>query len=1486
MPRMPRTTWKLNVRFLICLVTLVVAGMVCACFWRAYQLRRNADALLQRANAHIAEDDLESAAASLHRYLKLVPEDAGARAQLADVLDRSAETPSEKQRAIELYFQVLAAAPDRSDWRKRQARLLLQAGRFDAALEQANQVLGTAEGESDPDSLGVKAVAMHELARRQTRDFAPTELAAVLREALQHNRGSQEHIELAGRLVAVYRDHGQPLYREAPGGAEQRHGKSTVRQEERNLLADQVIDDMVAAAQVPATALLVRYRYRKLYRLPGADEDLDLAARNLDQAGDLKPRNKAAIRLAVADRALQADRLGEAADGYQKLIDEFPADRRGYLGLARCLATQFERNPDGPELEQAVGVLRQGLGKVEQNDFELHAFLVRLLIHSKRLDEAEEAIVVLSKVKDEQIVHSIGPMRSRMRAIEGLLQAEQSIAKGEYVNVPGLLQEVLLRERAAAETPGQTAYPDDIKRRAYLLLGTALAALREWDRAAEAFEKTVSLVPQSVKFLLAAGRARERAGHLDLAIDHYRRCRTLTGVDETARLNFARALLRKQLTLPQESRDWQPVQDALSEVKELAGDCFGVRLLGAECAAARGLISEAVKLLQEAETAEPDSPADWRMLVLMYQQLGEPQRADDAIQRYAQLTKNSVESLLMRAEVLARRGKFGSAEQRVNTALTTLPAGQRAPARLFLAELGLRQGKHDAARRHLEELVQSEPSNVRAIRLLCSLDSQANRPHDLARWERRLRELEGPSGTQWRLYRAQRLALQAKNTEDPRLREAEELQAEIEGVRPTWPTTFRLKGLIAERQGKTREAVRAYERAIRLDQTRVSHQWDAARIVQLVYPADRDASIRPVFNRLPEILASSPKGAALAIARSIALGDIPRAVQDAKDAARARPKDPVAQIWLGYTLWLSKSLEEAETAFLRAKSLAPKNTQTWYELLAFYAQTEKLDKARTSLTELENNGHIPEPPRSLLLARGWQMVGDRGAAESHFAGLLQTHADDVTVLRQAGSFIAETDVDRAEQVLRQALKLGPEDRPTRRALASLLAGRGTEASFEEACRLLSDNTGIGTSEAADRRLHARLLWQRGGQANRREAAALLEELIANAARASLRDRLSLARIYEADGKIPLAAEQLGVLANRRPPRPNHLAAYADFLIRHLHASNQQFEDRADATIRLLERSQPAALRPLGLRTRWLKKLGRQGEIQPLVESFLKTNLDQAQDTAGQARLLVSAAQVYRSLGQKDSAEKLLRRAAGIDSRAGLSLALFLAGLASEEAMAEAVGICVELARSDSTPNTATALGTVLAIGKPSVENIEIAGPVLTQALERHSQDPDLLLAVGSYRQMRGKSDEAAALFRRVLQTSPSNISAMNNLAYHLAQIGEHDQAIDYICRAINIAGRESWLLDTLGTVYLAQGRATEAVELFQELAGQPQADPRYQFHLALAYQSAERVPEARKTLQQARASGLQLHTLTPRDQELLAKLDGLLTRVPASPGRF
>jgi Flp pilus assembly protein TadD len=141
-----------------------------------------------------------------------------------------------------------------------------------------------------------------------------------------------------------------------------------------------------------------------------------------------------------------------------------------------------------------------------------------------------------------------------------------------------------------------------------------------------------------------------------------------------------------------------------------------------------------------------------------------------------------------------------------------------------------------------------------------------------------------------------------------------------------------------------------------------------------------------------------------------------------------------------------------------------------------------------------------------------------------------------------------------------------------------------------------------------------------------------------------------------------------------------------------------------------------------------------------------------------------------------------------------------------------------------------------------------------------------------------KYEEAIKLFRQVLVLRPKDTLALNNLATLLAekpdQLGEARKCVE---QAMDIAGRIPALLDTLGTILVRSGEHEQAVRTLKEAVAGAATDPRYYFHLAVAYERSGQHDKAQVEFATARRYGLDRAILTAGDRELLASLQQFLS---------
>ena len=130
-----------------------------------------------------------------------------------------------------------------------------------------------------------------------------------------------------------------------------------------------------------------------------------------------------------------------------------------------------------------------------------------------------------------------------------------------------------------------------------------------------------------------------------------------------------------------------------------------------------------------------------------------------------------------------------------------------------------------------------------------------------------------------------------------------------------------------------------------------------------------------------------------------------------------------------------------------------------------------------------------------------------------------------------------------------------------------------------------------------------------------------------------------------DGQYPAALAQLADLAGRPAPAAEHVATFADFLLRHKESASPQFASLADGAIKRLESVQPLELRTLALRLRWLAASGQDADIDATITKFAEGRLQTVEQPEARAEILRSIGALCEQLQLGKQAEAYYRQAA-------------------------------------------------------------------------------------------------------------------------------------------------------------------------------------------------------------------------------------------------
>ena len=106
---------------------------------------------------------------------------------------------------------------------------------------------------------------------------------------------------------------------------------------------------------------------------------------------------------------------------------------------------------------------------------------------------------------------------------------------------------------------------------------------------------------------------------------------------------------------------------------------------------------------------------------------------------------------------------------------------------------------------------------------------------------------------------------------------------------------------------------------------------------------------------------------------------------------------------------------------------------------------------------------------------------------------------------------------------------------------------------------------------------------------------------------------------------------------------------------------------------------------------------------------------------------------------------------------------------------------------------------------------------------------------------------AVALYQAVVALQPDNVVALNNLAWSAGQLGD-PRAIGYAERAVRLAPDNAAALDTLGTLLVSKGDASEGLEYLTKATDLAPKRHDIRLNYAKAFAKAGRPDDARKEL--------------------------------------
>jgi tetratricopeptide (TPR) repeat protein len=1454
----------LNLRLL--LITLAFGGVLCAIgyFWYWYRYRQVAVVIEQRAAKSEHEGQWRDAAGYLKRYLRFNPDDLNARVRLVEAVEKSPRSLQQQHYLLGLLHQTLGLQPERHDLRLKLANLLLESNDFAGAETEAQKALRSQVALEQRAAR--KNISLSLLARARANGLISFDkAAAALSSALAENPSD---VTLAARTAALYREH--------PESAGTNDAPSK---------ADQMMDRLVQLQPDNAEALIARYDYRHRYNpTKNAKQDLEkVLAHDADNV-------EALLRLATEDMQSGGDKnLSAAEETLKKVVKFNPADPRGQFGLAQLYIGKGDR-------QRALEILQRGKPHLTTASLEVDSLLAGILIESNRLDEAEKALNQFDDEFRQKLPELTTVGRTRLENFARMLRARLDIGRNDLAQASRELSAIIASVGDADIAAGATE-----RLEAHALLAVVMFKMGRPDLAASHWRAVADRSPnyqeaavKAAVAYLALGRPSEAIGLLE----PYVQSPTASAEAWTVLLE---AHLQKQMSANE--RDWTAFASVLEQAKRKFPN--RAEILIAEVAYWRALGTDkskqmALQQLSQLEKAEADKSTILGRIAVCYQQLGASAEANRVLEQFDKTEPNRIRRALLHSAILVEQGQGEKAAQLLTSTAAAVNPSDRRELQLARTKLQVATRQLDAAQQSAATLIEEQPNDKSSTMLGIEIALMRQDFTTAERLENALKALSSSDDFDWRFCRARRLVAQfAKLTPQTR----SELDSLLDGLRsdrPDWCPLIALTGEYADLSGNRGQAIDAYRQAIDLGDRRPE---TTERLVAALYTEGRYNEANTYLSRLRADQPANDRIESLAIELAVKQNRLAAALDLAKQAVARGPNDPTHYLWLANLQSLNNQQQDAEKTFREAIRRFPDDPRVWNSLFAYFIRAKQPDKARHALEQWSQKANGPEASKQFILAQGYELLGDTAAAQKYYRATIAADPKNIQGRLRLAKLLLSSDVVAARGEFEEVLKIDSKNSEARRSVASLLAVSGNDEDWNHAVQLLQSSTRANAADdaVADDRLHAILLSRRGRTRAERlqncEAARRILSLrISQSDEAGIDlDRMLLARIFEQEAamgddraSVLAARDALRPLVDRDNPPPAYLTTYIELLLRHLERSQTTAEAPADERERravlisdasqriseleasLHDASAADRFAPVAFRVRLFVTQNQPDKGLKLLNKVAAEQLKGATTDADRAKLLLQLGSLATKAGYRQEAENWYRQLLAI---APNSYVLLANSLSEQKKYKEAVDLCLRVAPKRPAGEVATILTQLLSTAGDDKDLASRAQPAIAAALDADRNNVELLMSIAVRQVTMGNYDEAIKLFRRVLELQPNNTLALNNLATLLSerpdQLAEARACVE---RAIAIVGRSPALLDTLGTIEIRAGRPEQAIADLEEAVAGTASDPRYYFHLAVAYQRSQHGPKAQEALANADKYGLERAILTAGDRELLSSL--------------
>lgn len=1419
---------RINQRFLLALIAigLVLSGAIYGAY--VFQLSRQTDFFLERADKAFEKGQIETAANLYRRVITHDRDNPQALGQLAACLDQLG-----KHFDAYMTYEAAARAAGNPDlYLTRQIELAILLSRWSDA--QSLLARGLEKSPNDPKLLLLMAQSLY-------RQGHAEEAVAKFREVLAQDDPPEDAFFMLAIVL----------------------GEELRRVEEAEAVIDQLLSKHADAAT--AHVFAAQWFLKQLGDRPlGDGEDTprskflrEKISQSAKEALRLEPNGRSALLVALHEARLRRDET-QVMELVERGATQHPDEPAFYELAAESAFRQGQ--PDVAEKW-----LERGLRKIPGHETLLWDF-VSLKLDRNQIDAAEDRI---HRHQDE--------MTAMLRqTLSGRVLVARRQWKAALEAFRAVESELTLQPQMARVVNYEQAI--------------CYGQLRQHDRQISALRRALDLQPFWMEAREALARALYASGRMDEAVQEFRAVVSNKKFTAASGLLMARLLIAQMSRRNAEAADWEEV-DAFLKRLEADGVPHEevVRLRCAMLVAMKQLDQAETYVRQEIDSSA-SQPA-FLGLALIQSERREWAAALKTIRSAAEKFGDSVEVRYAEAVcLLASEQANPSRLRELATPPGDWPTQQKIDLAVQLLPVVVSANQLDLAEDTVNELIAHEPNTVSFHIERLNLANLKNDAKAAAAILQDIEQIAGRTAF-WHYGQAVHIwttRREDRALSDDHIKAAVQHLSEAALERPSWAQLPLLYAMLLDSAGNADGAISKYTQAIDLG---VRDPQVIRRLVDLLMKSRRFEEADVTLRRLNEqVNPQSDSAPTLRIASEMSfhLARFENAVRLAEQAAQ---KSEAADdyLWLARLLELRDRDAEARAAMDKAVLLAPGSETVRLEQIRYLIRAEQTEEAEKSVAEfakaLDQRKDLG-PSAQLALAECHLAVSHREEAAQVVVPLLAGSPESLEQLKRSVQVLdalqgASQTVPAVGNYLKRIMTIS-NDRDiqiwARRESALIAAGDIRHHDFQSAMALVEQNLSLDSASKEDIRAKALVLAAWPNAKRRAEAVSILETLHREGDLLHVGDRFLLAQLYVVKGEWVQGSRLMRqILAVTEQQTEQRVKFYANALLAQGEAQEgllwaEKFLSlfpSADA-VRLHARALMAARD-----TDRLLALLPPGETSGRMANHYREFLTPQDSTDILGRFAEELLASDRS-DRKPQADRVIERCEQISQALRESNAFPGSGMArvlvSTGRLSEAIDLLEQTASTGSDLDVTQFVEAILASPKLSAADLDRLQKMVAAESERRSDPATLLLAVAQIQEKMQDFDGAMASYRKVIAKDDNNAAALNNLAFLLAFRGEDpNEAVAHARRAMELTGPVPAIIDTYAVALIQSGEWAEALELLRSIP-KHSGLPVSHFHQAWAYSKSGDITAAKKSMLEAGKQGLRKESLHPAELPLYETL--------------